>query len=88
LAARPVRDWECGVVREELRVVLLPYDVVKPYSTWVSADSLVVQDMVAEDDVIEPAEIDEMVGAVVSGGGMVCEHEAVVPPLEPVHCQR
>jgi hypothetical protein len=75
----------------ELRVVWEPYEVVSPYSTCVSEDSFVLHVMVAPDEVIEPEDTEEMTGGVVSDGGltgMFAEHEAVVPPFEPVHCQR
>jgi hypothetical protein len=54
----------------------------------VSDDSLVVYVMVAPEEVTFDEEIDEITGGVVSDAGMVDEQEAVVPPLEPVHCHR
>jgi hypothetical protein len=56
------------VVREALRAVELPYDVVKPYSTWVSDDSLVDHEIVAPPAVMDEARMAEMVGGVVSVG--------------------
>jgi hypothetical protein len=42
---------------------------VRPYSTWVSEDSSVVQEIVAPLVLMEDAEMDEMIGAVMSSGG-------------------
>ena len=47
-------------------MVLLPYEVARPYSIWVSDDSLVVQVIVAPMVVIDDDWIEEMVGGVVS----------------------
>ena len=54
------------VVRVVTLVVLLPYALVRPYCTCVSAGSLVVQVIVAPDGVMVPEETLVMTGAVVS----------------------
>ena len=62
--------------------------MVRPYSTWESEGSSVVQAMVAVVWVIERALMLEIVGGVVSGEEMGMEQEAVEPPFKPVHDQR
>ena len=77
------------MTRLELRVVLLPYAVVKPYCTWVSAISLVIHDMAAPLVVMLEVDIEERAGGVVSEVVVIGRlHEAVVPPLEPVQLHR
>ncbi len=58
------------VARVATRGVRVPIDVVVPKFTWLSADSLVVQMMVAEDTDMLLAETEEMVGGVVSPAGL------------------
>ena len=43
----------------------------RPYSTWLSLGSSVVHEMVAPVEVMFDEEMEEVVGGVVSGGGMV-----------------
>ena len=64
-----------------MRAVVLPYELVKPYSTCVSASSLVVQEIEAEEDVMEPEVILEITGGVVSATDCVVA-EAEVDWLE------
>jgi len=82
------REDECEVTREELREVWEPYDVVKPYETWESASSFVVQEIVAVAWVTEDEVTLEMIGGVVSEAGMLREQEALVPPFVPLQDQR
>ena len=60
--------------------------MVRPYSIWVSDDSLVVQVIVAPVVVIDDDWMEDMVGAVVSPGvdGIGRVQDAVEPPLDPV----
>ena len=60
-----VTEWEVEpLVVSEVE----PYDVVKPYSTDAVDDSFVEKVIVAPEVVREEAEMEEMMGAVVSGG--------------------
>jgi hypothetical protein len=66
LGVKPVKVWEWEVVKVVLRGVNCPYEVVNPYSTCVVEGSLVVQVMVAPDEVMEEALTAEITGGVVS----------------------
>jgi len=63
---RPVTDAVCEVMRVVFRAVVWPYEVVKPYSICVSADSFVSHEAVNEDSVTFVVWIFEMVGGVAS----------------------
>lgn len=54
---------------DELVAVIVRFVLDVPYFTRESAGSLVIQVMTAEFDLISPARIFEMIGAVVSGRG-------------------
>ena len=54
---------ECEVTKEVLMVVVEPYPVVVPYSTWLEDAWSVVQVMIAELDVIEVTVTDVITGA-------------------------
>src|SRR5258705_12928055 len=62
-AGRPDSACEWGVTIAVFRVVLLPYDVVGPYSTCESEASLVVQVMLAPLALIPDACTAEITGA-------------------------
>ena len=73
----------CKVVSEESRVVFEPYEVVNPYDIWVSDDSLVVQEIVAPEELTEEALISEIVGAIMSEE--VQDWETIgLPPAQPL----
>jgi len=84
---------ECEVVRDESKVVALPYEAVGPYCTCVVAVSFVVQDIVAPVVVILPADMDVSDGPVVSASVVNVDVTALfdvrdtvqVLPLDVVH---
>src|SRR5437867_98698 len=60
--ARPLSATECEVTRLAFSVLVLPYAVVRPYSTCESLPSSVVHVIVAPDAVIEDAVTAEITG--------------------------
>ena len=71
LAVNPDKACECDVTMLALSVVVLPYPVVVPYSTWVSDASFVVQVIVAAVLVTPELPTLLIVGGVVSGAAVV-----------------
>ena len=71
-ADSPVSATECVLVKDVCSGDVCPYEVAMPYSSCVSLASFVLQVITAEFVVSDDAKIEEMTGAVMSGGVHVC----------------